>query len=107
MGVESVRSTERLMEILDEAVAAGSEPVSIPGVGLRHPCARVVEHVNTLTSSNIYEVLLALPFSHAMKLLKFICSFFEAVSAMKSETDRSSTNGVASNGDAQTRVLSA
>merc|ERR1712050_68385 len=100
--VESVRSTERLMEILDEADAGGDAVVTLPGQqGIRHPCARVIEYVNTLTASNIYEVLLALPFSHAIKLLKFVCTFFEAVSAIPSG------NGDADRGDVQTKVLSA
>lgn len=102
--VESVRTTERLMEILDEAVAEGNTPVSTPGAGMTHPCARVVAYVNTLTASNIYEVLLALPFSHAIKLLQFVCTFFEAVSALPSGKTKADTDV---DGDAQTRVLSA
>lgn len=89
--VESVRSTERLMEVLDEAKAAeeqleadGVDPQSIAdvGQGARHPCARAIAYINTLNSNNIYEVLLALPFSHAVLLLKVILRFFEAVSAL-------------------------
>merc|ERR1719284_1722390 len=58
--VESVRTTERLMEILDEALAeANGDGVSLSN---QHPCVRVVRYVNTLTASNIYEVLLCLPF---------------------------------------------
>jgi U3 small nucleolar RNA-associated protein 12 len=48
--IESVRTTERLMEILN--------------------------------ATNIYEVLLCLPFSHAHRLLKFICEFLEAVASI-------------------------
>jgi len=79
--VESVRTTERLMEILDEAVKeeAGEDTVSLSGM---HPCIRVVRYLNTLTASNIYEVLLCLPFSHAMHLLGFLHRFFEAVCAL-------------------------
>merc|ERR1719506_2286697 len=78
--VESVRTTERLMEILDEAVAeaAGDAP-SLSG---QNPCVRVVRYLNTLTASNIYEVLLCLPFSHAMHLLRFLLQFFKAVSTL-------------------------
>lgn len=78
--VESVRTTERLMEILDEAVAeANGDATSLSG---QHPCVRVVRYVNTMTASNIYEVLLCLPFSHAMHLLKFLLQFFKAVSSL-------------------------
>lgn len=96
--IESVRSTERLMEILDEAVSEdGANPVS----GRLHPCARVIGHLNTLTANNIYEVLLALPFSHALRLLQFICRFFEAVVALPAGAAHSD------DGTSQTKVLSA
>mmetsp|Transcript_14382 Transcript_14382/g.42988 ORF Transcript_14382/g.42988 Transcript_14382/m.42988 type:complete len:940 (-) Transcript_14382:73-2892(-) len=77
--IESVRTTERLMEILDEATAAEAEGGLMSA---RPPCVQVVAYVNTLTASNIYEVLLAMPFSHAFKLVGFICRFLEAVSAL-------------------------
>jgi len=70
--IESVKSTEDLIEVLDAAVAEGTTP--------EVSCLRVVRHLNTLTSNNIYEVLLALPFTHAMILLRFLCDFFEAIS---------------------------
>mmetsp|Transcript_144252 Transcript_144252/g.402015 ORF Transcript_144252/g.402015 Transcript_144252/m.402015 type:complete len:926 (-) Transcript_144252:49-2826(-) len=96
--VESVRTTERLMELLDEASAAEEQgTLAIDG---RHPCARVVGYVNTLTASSIYEVLLALPFGHALRLLQFICRFFEAVAALPK-------NVASPGGDAQTKALSA
>ncbi|CAE7403158.1 unnamed protein product, partial [Symbiodinium sp. CCMP2456] len=71
--VESVRTTERLMEVLDEAKSAqeqldsegfDAELVASFGQGARHPVARAVAYINTLNASNIYEVILALPFSH-------------------------------------------
>merc|ERR1712072_917051 len=78
--VESVRTTERLMEILDEAEAeANGDAPSLSG---QNPCVRVIRYVNTLTASNIYEVLLCLPFSHAMHLLRFLLQFFKAVSTL-------------------------
>mmetsp|Transcript_20504 Transcript_20504/g.32691 ORF Transcript_20504/g.32691 Transcript_20504/m.32691 type:complete len:960 (-) Transcript_20504:107-2986(-) len=90
--VESVRTTERLVEVLDEAEAmdeqlteaegADAQMTFVHGQGARHPCARVIAYVNTLTANNIYEVLLCLPYSHATKLLRFISRFFEAVSAL-------------------------
>eukprot|EP00434_Breviolum_minutum_P005801 symbB.v1.2.005115.t1/scaffold295.1/size237168/4 len=92
--VESVRSTERLMEVLDEAknaeeqlAADGIDEASIAeyGQGARHPIARAIAYINTLNSTNIYEVLLALPFTHAVLLLKVILRFLEAVSAGKAE----------------------
>jgi len=105
--VESVRSTERLMEVLDEAAAeAGTGSgawLGVPGAGgSRRACARVVACVNTLTASNIYEVLLALPFGHALRLLRFICLFFEAVSALPGAGGAGGGEG-----GAQTRLLSA
>jgi len=110
--VESVRSTERLMEILDEALAEQNGSVAHPpGINMRHPCARVIAYVNTLTSSNIYEVLLALPFSHAIRLLQFVCTFFEAVSSLPSESVSSSSreprNQASGGCESQTRLLSA
>jgi len=108
--IESVRTTERLIEVLDEAAAAENEGVgSASGDLSQHPCARVVDYVNTLTASNIYEVLLALPFSHALRLLNFICSFFEAVSALPGgKGDIKGLEGSTSKSrGAQTRVLSA
>lgn len=74
--IESVRSTERLMEIIDDALAQVTVTTSTSG---KHPCIRVVQYVNTLVASNIYEVLLALPFRHALDLLQFIHQFFTAV----------------------------
>mmetsp|Transcript_82931 Transcript_82931/g.173632 ORF Transcript_82931/g.173632 Transcript_82931/m.173632 type:complete len:952 (-) Transcript_82931:243-3098(-) len=80
--VESVRTTERLMELLDEATAMEKgEDVVIPPNAHRNPCVRVVAHINTLNSNNIYEVLLALPFSHALRLLRFICRYLEVIVA--------------------------
>jgi len=96
--VESVRSTERLMEVLDEAAEAG---VAGGDRGGQHACARVVGCIGTLTASNIYEVLLALPFPHALRLLRFVCRFFEAVAALPGE--RAGGGG----GGEQTRLLSA
>jgi len=117
--IESIRTTERLMEVLDEATAAdpreggsstGAADVLTMGQQHRHPCARVVDYVNTLTANNIYEVLLALPFSHALRLLGFICRFFEAVSALpRGRHDIQGQQGGSTpsrDGD-QTRVLSA
>mmetsp|Transcript_19549 Transcript_19549/g.51796 ORF Transcript_19549/g.51796 Transcript_19549/m.51796 type:complete len:937 (+) Transcript_19549:51-2861(+) len=102
--IESVRTTERLMEILDEAVAAEAEGGSMVGANGRPPCVQVVAYVNTLTASNIYEVLLAMPFSHAFKLIGFICRFFEAVSALPGHAGTGSgKEGMA----AQSQVLSA
>merc|ERR1712183_284639 len=51
------------------------------------PCVRVVQYVNTLTAANIYEVLLCLPFSHALILLQFLLQFFQAVSALSKSGD--------------------
>jgi len=101
--IESVRSTERLMEILDDAAKEVAEDEGdVPdGGGRQHPCARVVGYVNTLTASNIYEVLLALPFTHALRLLQFICQFFEAVAIMPTGA------GVAPSGDVEAKALSA
>eukprot|EP00931_Biecheleriopsis_adriatica_P087475 TRINITY_DN61939_c0_g1_i1.p1 TRINITY_DN61939_c0_g1~~TRINITY_DN61939_c0_g1_i1.p1 ORF type:complete len:968 (+),score=220.22 TRINITY_DN61939_c0_g1_i1:119-3022(+) len=93
--VESVRTTERLMEVLDEA-KAGQEQLESEeaeggidlealkgfGQGARHPCARAIAYINTLNASNIYEVLLALPFSHALILMRVITRFFDAVAAL-------------------------
>merc|ERR1712176_1679355 len=73
--IESVKSTERLMEVLDEAHEQREHTN-------KHPCLYVVQYVNTLNASNIYEVLLALPFSHAQRLLHFISEFLEAVSSL-------------------------
>ncbi|CAK9018890.1 WD repeat-containing protein 3 [Durusdinium trenchii] len=88
--VESVRTTERLMEVLDEAkeaeeqlAAEGIDEAAIEvGQGARHPCARAIAYINTLNASNIYEVLLALPFAHALQLLKVILRFLEAVASL-------------------------
>merc|ERR1712194_371144 len=67
-------------EILDDAVAeANGDAQSLSG---QNPCVRVVQYLNTLTASNIYEVLLCLPFSHAMHLLRFLLQFFKAVSTL-------------------------
>jgi len=100
--IESVRSTERLMEIIDDAAkeAAEDDGDVADGGGRQHPCARVVGHVNTLTASNIYEVLLALPFTHALRLLQFICQFFEAVAALPA-------GAAAPGGDVEAKALSA
>eukprot|EP00913_Durusdinium_trenchii_P028023 g26274.t1 len=80
-----VRTTERLMEVLDEAkeaedvlAAEGIDEAAIEvGQGARHPCARAIAN-----ASNIYEVLLALPFAHALQLLKVILRFLEAVASL-------------------------
>jgi len=89
--VESVRTTERLMEVLDEAQAhqeqldsqeVNADAFSGFGEGAKHPCARAIAYINTLNSGNIYEVLLCLPFSHAMPLLQIISRFFEAVASL-------------------------
>lgn len=99
--VESVRSTERLMEVLDEAASDAEAGGGLLASSGQHACARVVGCINTLTASNIYEVLLALPFSHALQLLNFICRFFEAVSALPG------AQAGGEDGDAQTKILSA
>lgn len=89
--VESVRTTERLMEVLDEAKSAqeqlesegfDAELVASFGQGAKHPVARAVAYINTLNASNIYEVILALPFSHALLLLRVVARFFDAVAAL-------------------------
>lgn len=96
--IESVRSTERLMEVLDEADAMEKgEGGALPVDAHRNPVARVIAYVCTLNASNIYEVLLALPFSHALRLLTHICRFLEAVSSLPGEGGRSD----------ETKVLSA
>eukprot|EP00930_Biecheleria_cincta_P036250 TRINITY_DN24873_c0_g1_i1.p1 TRINITY_DN24873_c0_g1~~TRINITY_DN24873_c0_g1_i1.p1 ORF type:complete len:965 (+),score=198.32 TRINITY_DN24873_c0_g1_i1:81-2975(+) len=106
--VESVRTTERLMEVLDEAKAhteqLESEEVSAEafmgfGQGAKHPAARAITYLNTLNASNIYEVLLALPFSHAVLLLQLIGRFFDAVASLP--------GGGADGNAAQAKVLSA
>lgn len=99
--IESIKSTEQLMEILDESVAAEKEGAIevATALGPRHPCARVLAYVNTLTASNVYEVLLALPFAHALILLNFICRFFEAVSSL------SGPDGTDSAGSSASRAL--
>ncbi|OLQ09796.1 hypothetical protein AK812_SmicGene6535 [Symbiodinium microadriaticum] len=50
--------------------------------GAKHPVARAVAYINTLNASNIYEVILALPFSHALLLLRVVARFFDAVAAL-------------------------
>jgi U3 small nucleolar RNA-associated protein 12 len=70
--IESVRTTEKLMEVLDEAekedicVQMGCTPL---GHGLR--C------IQTMKATDIYEVLLALPFNYALKFLEFIATFLQ------------------------------
>jgi len=104
--IESVRSTERLMEILDEAAAMErGESVTIAVDASQNPCMRVVTYVNTLNASNIYEVLLALPFAHALRLLGYICRFLEAVASLPGSKDGGFSNGAKSAAD--TRLLSA
>jgi len=83
--VESVRTTERLIEILDSAKAEANG--DSPNLSGQQPCVRVVQYVNTLTAANIYEVLLCLPFSHALILLQFLLQFFQAVSALAAVDD--------------------
>merc|ERR1711920_855286 len=78
-------TTERLMEILDEAKAEATGDA--PPLSGQQPCVRVVRYVNTLTAANIYEVLLCLPFSHALILLQFLLQFFKAVSALSAADD--------------------
>merc|ERR1711957_271715 len=90
--VESIRSTEHLMEVLDEATAADKEADSLP-VGSRHPCVRVVAYLNTLTANNVYEVLLALPFAQALRLLGFVCRFFEAIVSLPSQNGNQGSAG--------------
>jgi len=93
--IESVRSTERLMEVLDEAKEAKEA-----GAASRYcPSVRVVQHVNTLNAGNIYEVLLALPFAHSLRMLEFLCEFFEAMSSLPS--------GGTGSADGQLKLLSA
>merc|ERR1711920_434126 len=82
-------TTERLMEILDEAKAEATGDA--PALSGQQPCVRVVRYVNTLTASNIYEVLLCLPFSHALILLQFLLQFFHAVSALSVSAGASGT----------------
>eukprot|EP00928_Gymnodinium_smaydae_P035081 TRINITY_DN24750_c0_g2_i1.p1 TRINITY_DN24750_c0_g2~~TRINITY_DN24750_c0_g2_i1.p1 ORF type:complete len:978 (-),score=241.30 TRINITY_DN24750_c0_g2_i1:55-2901(-) len=90
--VESVRSTERLMEILDEAkeVQAGTAMAALAAQG--NPCVRVMRYVNTLNASNIYEVLLALPFSYARRLLQLTSDYLDAVANLP-EGGNSGSNG--------------
>merc|ERR1712150_70410 len=70
---------ERLMEILDEATAE-VEGTSDRFPGRDHPCVRVVRCINTLMANNIFEVLLALPFSYAIHLVQFLNQFFKGLS---------------------------
>jgi len=91
--IESVRTTERLMEILDEAKDQ-TEGKELWDGSTMHPCIRVIRYLNTLNASNIYEVLLCLPFSHAYRLLRFISEFLEAVATIPNPD--ASTNGAAS-----------
>jgi len=84
--IESVRTTERLMEILDEAKDLAEGKQLWDGT-VQSPCLRVCRYLNTLTASNIYEVLLCLPFSHAHRLLRFICDFLEAVASIPDATN--------------------
>merc|ERR1711959_659315 len=95
----SVRSTERLMEVIDEAEneaasvdehkkaceLAKENGTSLPSAPAKNPLmmgrsagAHVMRYVTTLTAANIYEVLLAMPFSYAIKLITFVCEYFEA-----------------------------
>eukprot|EP00927_Polykrikos_kofoidii_P015646 TRINITY_DN16980_c0_g1_i1.p1 TRINITY_DN16980_c0_g1~~TRINITY_DN16980_c0_g1_i1.p1 ORF type:complete len:961 (+),score=166.76 TRINITY_DN16980_c0_g1_i1:102-2984(+) len=84
--IESVRSTERLMEILEKAkdqTEGSLDPAALALMGHpQHPCLLVIRYINTLTANNIYEVLLALPFSYTKLMLRFICEFLDAVAAL-------------------------
>lgn len=100
--VESVRTTEMLMDVLDKAQEALEEleaTKKVRGPDKEHPCVRVIKHVNTLKASNIFEVLMALPFAHALRLLQLISDFFDAAAALPSGTGRES--------ESDTKALSA
>jgi len=72
--IESVRTTERLIETLDEAEGKNSVLIHLG----RTPMVHVLRCVQSMRASDIYEVLLALPFSYAVKLLEFIVEVFES-----------------------------
>merc|ERR1712112_723708 len=63
--IESVRTTERLIETLDEAEGKNSVLIHLG----RTPMVHVLRCVQSMRASDIYEVLLALPFSYAVELL--------------------------------------
>merc|ERR1712050_812814 len=91
---------ERLMDVLDNAEAVLAGTLDGPRTFFEHPCVHVIRHINTLTANNIYEVLLALPFSQAHRLLVHVSRYFKAIAELPS-------CGAQLGGAAQTRALSA
>lgn len=121
--IETVRSTERLMEVLDEAnteimvlkkhkvavetAKAKGETVPVaptPNLVLfgRSPQEHVLRYISFLTANTIYEVLLALPYNYAIMLLEFLASYFEAAHACRHDK---SDDGVAVSFDMSVRAV--
>eukprot|EP00916_Digyalum_oweni_P022032 GHVL01036514.1.p1 GENE.GHVL01036514.1~~GHVL01036514.1.p1 ORF type:complete len:905 (-),score=199.96 GHVL01036514.1:1014-3728(-) len=71
----SVRSTDVLMRVIDEA--RENEDFNIGASMNKTPHAYIAEHLNTLSTAICYEVLLALPFNYAVELLEFIAAFLD------------------------------
>eukprot|EP00400_MALV-I_sp_L67-5_P000505 gene505-598_t len=99
--LETVRSTERLIEVLDEAneelaklkkyksdceicrkndEKLPEKPTSSPLLFGASPHGHVMRFVYALTANTCYEVLLALPFNYAIMLLEVLVNHFESSS---------------------------
>ena len=97
--LETVRTTERLIEVLDEAAeekaklkkweldcatarkndeAEPCAPTPSPLLFGSTPHMHVMRFVHALTANTVYEVLLALPFIYAVSLLEVLVRHFES-----------------------------
>lgn len=88
--LESVRTTERLMEVLDEALAEeervkSNSSVANPALMGKSAREHVWQAVNSLTAVTLQEVFLALPFSYALVMLRFFGCYFAAAAKLVAE----------------------
>eukprot|EP00398_MALV-I-01_sp_L67-1_P000291 gene291-163_t len=112
--LETVRTTERLIEVLDEAgeekaklkkyeedcVTATkndeklpAKPTPSPLLFGASPHMHVMRFVHALTANTVYEVLLALPFNYAIMLLEVLVKHFESSKeCMKMKLNTSADN---------------
>ncbi|CAD7941104.1 unnamed protein product [Amoebophrya sp. A120] len=82
--LEVIKTTDKLMEILDRA----DENVKM-GLDKTRQTA-IVKSVNTLLPANIYEVLLALPFSHSLDILETVARLLGSLLEEQGTTSRTS-----------------
>jgi len=93
--LDSVRTAERLMEVIDEATEAltdqqqeqgdetmGGGSSSKPELAGRTAHEHVLWAVQQVPAPLLYEVLLSMPFSYALRLMQFIAAIAEAIDIM-------------------------